>query len=227
MSEIIDQLVDRAKKHLTGEPLVDEFVKELELLPFEDGGGYQGGPGSLLRDVSIQAVENKLNVRRLYDEWARVREAQLAKAVRQRYLDSTYEVTYAKGNRWGKPERIPREDADKPWKPGMLLLDEKGRIEGRGFDDDFGPSFSLKSLPIGHEMSAGVVKAKRQIRTDQGLQVQYLIKPWSASGKKKYEAQKRLSWLERSLRVDRDMMSEEDAAKVHQEIDSLRKKFRL
>lgn len=166
-------------------------------------------------------------MKRLYDEWAYAKEMRAAKAVRQRYLDSTYEVIYNKGKRWGKPERVSKEEAYKPWKPGLLLLDEKGRVEGRDFDNDFGPSFTLKSLPVGHETSAGVVKAKRQIRTNQGLQVQYLIKPWSASGKKKYDAKKRLSDLEKSLWADRELMSNEDATKMRQEIDSIKKKYRL
>jgi len=218
----LKDLRDRARQKVRGE-YVSEFLNQLERVPYDDAKGFQGGPGSFQRLISVWLDDGGSNIQRLYDQWEMDYKFALAKEEKARLESATYSVAYWKGSKFGKPERIPREDLDVPWKSGFLLLDERGRIQGHNFDSDFGPRYTIKTLPIGLETDAGVVRHKRMVKTERGTVVQYLIKPWSSAGKRKYDAAKRLFGLERELRVNLDNMSTTVRDKILSEIEKLEK----
>lgn len=143
--ETLRQLLEQSR-HLTGEH-VAEFVEELKSVPFDDSkpvGALQGPAGSLQRSIAIQKLDGVLDASALYTEWAHTKEREIAQRVKERYLATTYEVRYWKGRQFGKPERMPKDELDKAWKQGLLLMSEKGRIQGHNFDSDFGPTLTLK-----------------------------------------------------------------------------------
>jgi hypothetical protein len=137
-------------------------------------------------------------------------------------LDSTVEVIYLdKNGRPKKPERIPKEEAKTPWKPGCHIEEEGARIEGRGWDNDAGATFVLRTTPIGTDVPTGTVVGKRRL----GGVVQYLIKPRSGAAEKKYQARLELESLKTQLSINLDYMSPEDIRKTHERIEELKKKI--
>lgn len=227
---------------MTHDPVVKELVERAEHMPSQGenwpafidalrecdydvtGQIYQGGPASLTRSISIALgpkKDEKVSLTRLFQEWDDNYQREQARRVRQRYLDATVEVIYLdKNGKLKKPERIPKEDADKPWKPGCHIQAEGARIEGRGWDKDPQPTFVLKTTPIGTETPTGTIVGKRKL----GGTVQYLIKPRSAPAEKKYLARLELESLQTQLKINLDYMSPEDIRNTHERIEVLKHK---
>jgi len=174
--------------------------------------------------ISIEAgplQKGPVNLKKVYQQWESDYKHAEAQKVKQRYLDSTVEVQYfSKSGRPGKPERIPKDEADKPWKDGCFIQEENAKIEGHGFDSDFGPTFTLRSIPIGTETPIGTIVAKRKLKG----KIQYLIKPRSRAAEAKYQARRELEALETNLRVNLDMYSPEELQKTQERIEYLRRK---
>lgn len=224
-SEVIQTLVDKAKSLPAQGEYWTIFIAELENTEFDDNGKFgQGAPGSLQRWISIEAgplQNDPVNLKKVYQQWESDYKHAEAQRIKQRYLGSTVEVQYfSKSGSPGKPERIPKDEADKPWKDGCILQEESAKIEGHGFDRDFGPTFTLRSTSIGTETPIGTVVAKRKL----GGKIQYLIKPRSRPAEAKYQARRELEDLESKLRVNLDMYSPEGLQKTRERIEYLKRK---
>jgi hypothetical protein len=221
---VIQGLVERAE-HMPSQgeswPL---FIDALRECDYDSTGPiYQGGPNSLTRSISIALgpqKDEKVSLTRLFQEWDDNYKRDLERRVKQRYLDSTVEITYLdKNGRPKKPERIPKEEASTPWKPGCHIEEEGARIEGRNWDSDSGATFVLRTTPIGTEVPTGTIVGKRRL----GSKVQYLIKPRSAAAQKKYLARQELDSLRTQLKINLDYMSPDDIQKTHERIKVLEK----
>jgi hypothetical protein len=145
----LNVLVDKAKDMPSKEENWPLFIEALEECGYDsDKPMGQGDPGSLARIISIDLGPTKdgnVSITRLFEGWDYTYKKDLERRVKQRYLDATVQVTYFnKSGKPGKPERIPKEDADKPWKPGCTIEEENARIEGRGWDSDHGATFTLR-----------------------------------------------------------------------------------
>lgn len=222
---VLKELVERAEHMPSQGDVWDEFLKALEGCGYDSDKSFgQGDPGSLARMISIDLGPRKdenISIKGLYRRWELDYKREIERAVRQRYLDATVEVRYIdRSGKLKKPERIPKEEADTPWKPGCFIKDENARVEGRGFDSDFGATFVLKTTPIGTEIPTGTIVGKRKL----GGRVQYLIKPRSSSAEKKYQMRVELDDLRRSVR-DWEMSSPEQLAKEHERIKELERKL--
>jgi hypothetical protein len=222
---IIKELVERAEHMPSQGENWPAFIDALRESDYDVTGPiYQGGPGSLTRSISIALgpkKDEKVSLTRLFQEWDDYYKRDQAKRVRQRYLDSTVEVIYLdKNGRLKKPERIPKEDAHTPWKPGCHIQEEGAHVEGRGWDNDQGATFVLKTTPIGTETPTGTIVGKRKLSGT----VQYLIKPRSGPAEKKYLARLELESLQTQLRINLDYMSPEDIQKTHERIEVLKHK---
>lgn len=227
-SGVIQDLESRSHKiRDTDSKALEAFQEELRSTPYDDDGPiYQGDGQTLQRFISIWRADGGRNIQTLYDTWKQqYTYTQKVKALEE-LKARTFIVRYWKGKSLGKPERIPREDIQTPWKPGFILLDETTRLQGRDFDSDLGPRLSIKSLPIGQELKMGTVKFKRLVETDRGPLTQYLVKPRSATGQKKFELTKKLQDLETDLRVDIDA-PDAHREKLREEIAKLRKTLKL
>lgn len=164
--------------------------------------------------------DGKVSITRLYQEWEYGHKREIERVVKQRYLDATVEVIYIdRSGKLKKPERIPKEDADKPWKLGCFIEDENARIEGHGWDSDYGATFVLKTTPIGTEIPTGTIMGKRKL----GGKVQYLVKPRSSSAEKKYQMKEELRHLRNRVK-DWEMSSPEQFAEDHERIKELERK---
>jgi hypothetical protein len=221
---IVKELVERAERMPSQGENWPAFVDALRECDYDSTGAiYQGEPGSLTRYISVALgpQKEKVNLTRIYQDWDETYKREMARKVRQRYLDATVEVTYLdKNGRLKKPERIPKEDANTPWKPGCHIKEEGARVEGRGWDKDPGPTFVLRTTPIGTETPTGTIVGKRKL----GGTVQYLIKPRSAPAEKRYLARLELESLQTQLKINLDYMSPEDIQKAHDRIDELKHK---
>ena len=228
MDPVIKALIDEAEGLPSKGDNWGEFLKDLKESTFDSEGSYsQGEPSSVTRFISLEyegvVNRNKVSLGKIYRLWDDHYQLEQAKRVRQQYLDATVEVVYfSKSGRPGKSERLPKEEAKKPWKPGCSIEEENVRIEGRGFDRDMGPSFVLKSTPIGTETPKGTVVAKRRL----GGKMQYLIKPRGASAEKKYLAREELEDLRSRLRnlSYMDMLEPDDAERIQARIRELEKR---
>ena len=225
-STIIETLLAKVTPSLG--PDWKEFHAEVAALlhVLNDEGRLQGDPDSLLRWISIEAGllgphPKSPSPRVLYQQWDAKRQAVRAKAEHAAYLDSTYAVQLWTGSKWGKPARIPKEDAGKPWKNGCVLLDTRTKMEGHGFDSDFGATLSTRSLVIGAEVPQGTVSSKRLVERPEGRSTQYCIQPRSARKQKAYIATLELSDLEARLRVSSDWLTPEDRKRLQEEISAL------
>lgn len=200
------------------------FLRELRESRFDSNGPRygQGGPGSLTRFIAIEyADRGAVRLDKIWTLWDDAYRREAAKRVMLEYVAKTVEVVYySKAGKAGKPERIPKDEVDKPWKPGSFILEENARIEGRGFDRDEGPTFTLRSTPIGTETPSGTIIAKRKV----GGKIQYLIKPRSSAAEKKYLAREELEELRTRLRVNLDMMGPDDVAKTRKRVEELEKR---
>jgi hypothetical protein len=222
---VLKGLVERAEHMPPQGDVWAEFLKALEDCGYDSDKPFgQGAPGSLVRMISIELgpmKDEKVSITRLYQQWEYDHKREIERAVKQRYLDATVEVTYINSTgKLKKPERIPKEDADKPWNPGCFIEDENARIEGRGFDSDFGATFVLRTTPIGTEIPTGTVVGKRKL----GGKVQYLVKPRSSSAEKKYQMRMELESLRRRVQ-DWEMTPPEQLAKEHERIKELERKL--
>jgi hypothetical protein len=162
-----------------------------------------GEPGSLtsLLYVESGAYDSARRVPTeadIYRNWAQTRRVIAERAAHAKLLAETYEVRdFDRNGKLGKPKRIPRGEASTPWRASCMIVTEGARVAGSNFDNDFGPSFAVKSTPIGSERAEGTIVAKRLIEqpdTDGKLSkhVQYLIKPRSAKAERVYTAKQRL-----------------------------------
>lgn len=218
----IKELVERAEHMPSQGDNWKLFIEALQECDFDSSKPFgQGAPGSLTRNISIALgprKDEKVSLTRLFQQWDDDYKRELERRVRQRYLDATVEVTYLdKNGRLKKPERIPKEEVNTPWKPGCHIQEEGARIEGRGWDNDPGPTFVLKTTPIGTETPTGTIVGKRKL----GSKVQYLIKPRSGAAEKKYKARLELDDLKTQLRINLDYMGPDDIQKAHERIKVL------
>lgn len=228
MDPVILKLVEEAKELSPKSRDASEswaaFLRALHESQFDSNEPKysQGDPGSLTRFISIEyADRGVVRLDKIWTLWDDAYRREAAKQVLLEYMASTVEVVYySKGVKAGKPERLPKDEVAKPWKPGHLLLEENARIEGRGFDRDEGPTFVLRSTPIGTETPSGTVVGKRKV----GGKVQYLVKPRGAAAEKKYLAREELEELRTRLRVNLDLMGLEDIAKTRKRIEELEKR---
>jgi len=197
-----------------------EEVKDL-LHEYRDGAGIQGPPGSLLRSISVAAEGGRVpkvpNAKELYYPWYRAREIELERAREQAYLASTVAVQMWAKDKWSKSVRIPKEDAQVPWKPGHLLVTTNTIMQGHGFDSSSGASFNVRSLVIGAEVPKGTVVGKRLL----GGETQYLVKPRGGPKEKAYMAAMRLKAILGLLRGSVDMMPEKQRESLIAERDKL------
>lgn len=220
---IIKELVERAEHMPSQGDNWPIFIDALRECDYDSNGPiYQGPPASLTRLISVALgpQKDKVNLTRLFQQWDDDYKRDLERRVKQRYLDSTVEVTYFdKNGRPKKPERIPKEEAKTPWKPGCHIEEEGARIEGRGWDNDAGATFVLRTTPIGTDVPSGTIVAKRRL----GGVVQYLIKPRSGAAEKKYQARLELESLRTQLKINLDYMGPEDIRKTHERIEKLEK----
>jgi len=222
---IIKELVERAEHMPSQGEYWPIFIDALRDCDYDSNGPiYQGPPASLTRFISVALgpQKDRVNLTRLFQEWEDNYKRDLERRVRQRYLDSTVEVTYLdKNGRPKKPERIPKEESSKPWKPGCHIEEEGARIEGRGWDNDAGATFVLRTTPIGTDVPSGTIVGKRRL----GGVVQYLIKPRSGAAEKKYQARLELESLRTQLKINLDYMSPDTIQKTHERIEELEKKI--
>jgi hypothetical protein len=227
-SAVIQDLVERTKNIRDSDhDALEAFRQELRQTPYDDDGArYQGQGGSLQSIISVWRAEGGRNIQTVYDNWKLDYEYKKKLKAMEELKARTFVVKYWKGSSLGKPERIPREDIQTPWKPGFILLDETTRFQGRDFDSDLGPRLNIKSLPIGQELKMGTVKFKRLVETDRGPLTQYLVKPRSQAGQKKFELTKKLQDLETDLRIDIDA-PDAHREKIREEIAKLRKTLKL
>jgi hypothetical protein len=221
---VLKELLERAEHMPSQGDLWADFLKEIENCGYDSDKPFgQGAPGSLARLISIDlgpTKDGKVNLSRIYQGWEFDYKRELERKVKQRYLDATVEVIYIdRSGKLKKPERIPKEEAHTPWKPGCLIEDENARVEGRGWDSDHGATFVLRTTPIGTEIPTGTIVGKRKL----GGKVQYLIKPRSASAEKKYLAQLELDSLRTNLRINLDNMGPDDIQKTRDRIQKLEK----
>jgi hypothetical protein len=224
---VLKELVELAESMSSQGDTWPLFLKELENCGYDSDKPFgQGEPASLARLISIDLgprKDGKVNITRLFDQWDHDYKRDLERRVKQRYLDSTVEVFYIdRSGKLKKPERIPKEDSDKPWKPGCHIENENARVEGRGWDSDNGATFVLRTTPIGTEIPTGTIVGKRKI----GGKIQYLVKPRSSSAEKKYQAKLELESLRQRVR-DWEMYSPEDLAKFYTRIKELEKYITL
>lgn len=220
---VVSDILERARQ-VRGE-YAEEFLQQLRQVPYDDSKGVQGPPASLQRIISVWVFNTGAqSIQQLYDEWELDHKSALRRAEMEQLKASTFVVQYSSGSKFGKPERMPKDDLHQPWKPGFLLLDERGKIQGRDFDSDFGPRLTIKTLPIGQEIDPGTIKHKRLIKTDSGPIIQYLVKPRSGPAQKRYEAGKELAKLELQLRADIDgLLPAPTRERIQAEIEKLRK----
>lgn len=186
-----------------------------------------GGPNTLQTVIYVRSGGHSSNrsvpnAKDVYHSWDLTRRLERAREEEEHLKRTTWEVAYFRGTKFGKYERIPKDLAETPWKPGHLLLDESAQIQGHGFDSDFGPTLNLRSKTIGSEISQGTVVGKRIILMPD-KRVQYLIKPRSGRAEKVYQAKVRLQQIERSLLTMVDYLTPEDFRKLHEEKEKLLK----
>lgn len=222
---VLKELIERAEHMPSQGHVWVDFLKALEECGYDSDKPFgQGAPGSLARLISIDLgpmKDGKVSITRLYQQWEYAHKREIERAVKQRYLDATVEVIYIdRSGKLKKPERIPKEDADKPWKPGCFIEDENARVEGRGWDSDHGATFVLRTTPIGTEIPTGTIMGKRKL----GGKVQYLVKPRSSSAEKKYQMREELEHLRYRVK-DWEMTPPEQLAKEHERIKELERKL--
>lgn len=157
----------------------------------------------------------------VYAPWAEARKVARDREERARMLAATVEIIDFRGAKLAKPRRVPRDEATMPWRPGCLIVTETARVEGRDFDSDFGPKFSIRSAPVGTEREEGTIVAKRIAALDGKKRVQYLVKPRSGKAERLYVARKRIAEIESILGVEADYLSGERRAALIAERDQL------
>jgi hypothetical protein len=184
--------------------------------------GAPSEPGSLARQIAIIQRVSRLEVGILHGNWRMARERAAARAAREAELARTYEIQVWGGKAFKKPERLPKEAIETPWRAGCVIVAEAARIDGRGFDSDVGPRFALHTHPIGHDLEAGTVVGKRLVRAEDGMRVQYLAKPRAKKAQAAYEARRRLAEVEYQLGPNADYHSPENIAALQAEAAQLR-----
>lgn len=156
----------------------------------------------------------------VFASWLNNRTTTERRAAHEAHLAATVEVQAWKGSKLGKPQRLLRSEINAWIKPGHHVVTEALAVHGRGFDSDFGPSFSVRSLEIGAERDEGTVVAKRVITLDGRRQIQYLIKPRSKAAELHRQTKLRIAEIRRQL-ADTDMLRGNEIQALHTELAKL------
>lgn len=158
----------------------------------------------------------------VFSSWLNNRAITDRRAAHEAHLASTVEVQVWKGGKLGKPTRLPRSEINAWIKPGHHIVTESLDVRGRGFDSDFGPSFSVRSLEVGAERDDGTVASKRIVAIGGKRQIQYLIKPRSKTAEASRKTKLRITEIKRQL-ADADMLRSDEIQALHAELAKLEK----
>jgi len=166
-----------------------EFVKALETSTFDvNNPAVQGESGSVEHQLSVERVMgDRANPGQIYEHWSHGRDQAEKQAEHAAYLSKTAEVhVMSKTGKMGKPERIGKEELQKPWIEGTHIHETEVKLESSGHDRDDrpGPKVEIVTFKIGHELPTGTVVGKRVV---EGKTTQYAVKPRSAAAEKKYQ----------------------------------------
>ena len=162
-------------------------------------------PGSLARVLEVDEMMGGARALGAYQSWLGIREIETRKQAEAARLASTVEVQTWRGDKLGKPTRMPVADLDAWIKPGHRVVSEATQSRGRGFDSDMGqvgPTMSVRSFEIGTEREDGTVVAKRIVVLDGKRQTQYLVRPRNKAAEAKYQRQIRASEIKRLIASD-------------------------
>jgi hypothetical protein len=150
-----------------------------------------------------------------------------ARAAHEAHLAATVEVRPWKGDKFAKPVRVPKEESNAWQKSGDLVLEERPDVRGSNFDDDFGPTMSIRTKAIGTELPEGTIKGKRMIvlpdAADGKLRkrVQYLVRPRGKKAETDYQRGLRIAEIRYQLGAGIDYLDGEAIQRLRAELERL------
>ena len=162
-------------------------------------------PGSLARVLEVDEMMGGAKVLAAYQSWLGIRDLDRKRQANAAMLASTVEVQTWRGDKLGKPARMPITDLDTWIKPGHHVVSEATQSRGRGFDPTWGrPDRRClwRSFEIGTEREDGTIVAKRIVVLDGKRQTQYLVRPRNKTAEAKYQRQIRVSEIKRLIASD-------------------------
>lgn len=201
---------------------LDAFLAAVDASTYDaEGAQYQGEAGSIERMLSVEP-----SMQAAFISWLANRIADRKRAA-QAAWNAAHPIEAAAWSAKGlaKAKRLTREEADAWIKQGTAVRDDSPELHGRGWDSDFGATFKVRALRIGTELPEGTITARRMvhdIEDGRGWRTQYLVKPRSKSAQATYERQQRIAELERSLRIDVEMLPPEQIEAIRAELARLR-----
>lgn len=182
-------------------------------------------PGSLARVLTTDEMMGGAKVIPAYLSWLGIRDLEHKQQAKSAMLASTIEVQTWRGDKLGKPTRMPIAEIDAWIKPGHHVVSEATQVRGRGFDSDMGQAgstFSVRSTEIGAEREDGTVVAKRIVVIDGKRQTQYLMRPRSKTAEAKYQRQLRVNEIKRLMASD--MVGNEELRALRAELAQIESK---
>lgn len=135
---------------------------------------------------------------RLFDVYVGERKRERRTLADDHWRENSYPIVAYKGDTPLKPktkggDRVAK-DAVKDWDAltgNRVLVTHSAKVtapEDRGNDElSFASNYRVTLKKIGAELPEGTVKAKRQIRTEEGLQIQYAVQPRSKAKEAEYQ----------------------------------------
>jgi hypothetical protein len=211
-------------RHPQPETVVEDwhtFLVELDALTEADV--HSGAPAeSLARSVWAELTYGDGGPFAAFSAWRDLRQLAAKRAANAAMLASTVEVAMWRGDKFGKPTRIPKTEIGAWVKPGHVVVTEQARIEGHSFDRDQGPAFTLRSTALKTERPEGTIVAKRRVRDESGTRVEYLVKTRSPKAEAAWKRTQRIAELETQSRVNADHMTPDQAATLRREIETLK-----
>jgi hypothetical protein len=182
-------------------------------------------PGSLARVLEVDEMMGGAKALAAYQSWLGIRDLERKRQAESAMLANTVEVQAWRGDKLGKPSRMPLADLDAWIKPGHHVVSEATQSRGRGFDSSMGqvgPTMSVRSFEIGTEREDGTIVAKRIVVLDGKRQTQYLVRPRSKTAEAKYQRQIRVAEIKHL--ITSDMVGNEELHALRAELAQIESK---